>query len=610
MHAGAHAVLSLPLLVISKIMKRWEIKKSLETTNKELSNDEIVEILLRNRNIHSAKERESFLHPKLEEVTIDSVGINKKELQKTIQRIEKAQTEKEQVIVFGDYDVDGITGTAILWETLYSLGCKVMPYIPNRVDEGYGLSIKGIDHALEKYPEIRLIITVDNGIVAHEAVTYANSLGIHVIITDHHMPEGEEKHPDAFSIVHTTKLCGAGVAWLLSKEISKASLRDHGVAKRSSNNIATSSSTSRNDEMMDSHLELATLGTIADLVPLTGANRAIVAAGLQKLRQTKRVGLLAIFQEAAITADKIGTYEVGYIIGPRLNAAGRIESAMDSLRLLCIKDPIKASILAQTLGQTNRSRQELTKQTVKHAIEQVRLQIANGEGLIAKRKKIIFIGHESYPPGVIGLVAGKLVEEFYRPAIVLSVGEQHAKASVRSIAGVNIIEFLRSVPEMFVNVGGHTMAAGFTVEIGKMQELQEKLEKLAEEIIHDDLLLRSVTIDCELPFSAISLKLYTAIQQLAPFGMGNPEPVFMTRSVTVEDIKLLGREKNHLKLRIRNNELGSKDGIDAIGFGMGKLAEDLQIGDSVDIAYTIDENQWNGKTSLQLKIKDIQLPML
>ncbi len=560
-------------------MKKWELKSNDNLQINDGQFSELINILLLNRGISSEKDREEFLHPDINKVTPKSVQIDAEELKKTLVRLQKAFTQKEKIIVFGDYDVDGITGSAILWETLNALGFLVMPYIPHRVEEGYGLSIKGIDNVKKQNSDLKLIITVDNGIVANEAVDYANKLGIDVIITDHHMPEDDEKRPKALAIVHTTKLCGAGVAWLLSKEL----------------NITFASKKYEIDK--DTHLELAVLGTIADLVPLTGANRTIVKAGMDNLKNTQRSGLKAIFEEAGVNPQKIGTYEVGFIIGPRLNAAGRIESAMDSLRLLCTHNSTRAYSLAAKLGQTNRERQELTKKTVQHALETIKSKNLHS-------KKIIITGHETYNPGVIGLVAGKLVEEFYRPAIVLSIGDKSAKASVRSIPGVNIIDFLRRFSDMYINVGGHKMAAGFTVSLENMSGLQKQMEDLAQEMITQSLLQRTLKVDLTLPFGYLSLNLFDAIQQLAPFGMENPEPVFITKGVYVEDMKLLGKDKNHLKLRLSNDGVGT---LEAIGFGMGELSESLTIGDKIDIAYSLDENHWNGSVELQLKLKDARV---
>jgi single-stranded-DNA-specific exonuclease len=551
--------------------KKWNVITEPDKTNEDLGVKDIIELLLKIRGFESKKEIEDFLHPQLEDVTSENVGIDLGEQKKAIKRIIEAIEKQEQIVVFGDYDVDGITGSAILWETLHDLGAKCLPYIPNRIDEGYGLSVKGVTNLQTTIPNTKLIITVDNGIVAHNAVDFANEQGMAVIVTDHHTVG--ESIPAAHSIVHTTNLCGAGVAYLLSKELRKE------LGKETDDDI---------------HLELAALGTVADLVPLTRANRTLVMHGLQNLRTTTRVGLVALFNQSGIKQDAIGVYDIGYIIGPRLNAAGRLESAMDSLRLLCTKDRMRATQLASKLELTNRERQFLLKEAADHALAGVRSQEAT-------MKNILIVGHETYQEGVIGLVAGKLVEAFYRPAIVLSIGETHSKASVRSVSGFNIIEFLRSHHEHFINVGGHPMAAGFTVETAKLAQLQEALESTAAQLIDEDILTRSLKIDIELPFAVLDEELYEELQQLSPFGMANPEPVFATKGVTIESTRVLGKESNHLKLMLSQG----RKSFEAIAFGMGARSEEFKTGHKVDIAYVLDENTWNGNTKLQLKIKDI-----
>ncbi len=566
-------------------MKKWELLSELGIRNQESGIDDVIKILLKNRGITTKKEKEEFLHPKLEDVTVDSVGIKKTQLKKALLRIKKAIEKEEHIVVFGDYDVDGICGAAILWETLYALGAKAMPYVPHRIDEGYGLSTKGISNVIlnlfqdpkrtqneipkqVRNDKIGLIITVDNGIVANEAVAFANKQGIDVIITDHHVPS--KKLPKAHAIVHTTKLCGTGVAYLLSKELK----------------------TTEND-----HLALVALATVADLVPLTGANRTLTKFGLEELRKTKRPGLLALFQEAILDKKTIDTYQIGHVIAPRLNAMRRLEFAMDSLRLLCTTNPKRAKALALLLGSTNRERQLLTQETVAHALENLKSQKSN-------LKNLLFIAHETYQPGVIGLVAGRLVEEFYRPSIVIAIGETHSKASARSIAGFNIIEFIRTHADLLVDAGGHPMAAGFTVETNKLVLLQEKLEQAAIEQITEDLLTRTLKIDMELPLAKVNQELYDELQTLAPFGMLNPEPVFLTKGVVVEDIRLVGKDRRHLKLNLKSQV--SNLNFDAIAFGLGALAAEVHVGDRIDIAYIIDENVWQGRKSLQLKIRDIK----
>jgi len=547
-----------------KKTRRLEVLSQNGTEGKTI--EEIIAIVLANRNVTTKEDREAFLHPSLATVNPKDVGITTTEIKKTVTRLQQAIEKKEKIVVFGDYDVDGITGTAILWETLYEKRAEVIPYIPHRVDEGYGLSIKGIENVLKEHTDTKIIITVDNGIVANEAVSFANKKGIEVIITDHHTKG--EKDPDAFAIVHTTNLCGATVAWLLSKELKgKSDL---------------------------THLDLVSLATVADLVPLTGANRSVLKNGLPFLQKTSRVGLQALFFEAGIDPRNIGVYEIGHIIAPRLNAMGRLESAMDSLRLLCTRDKNRAQTLATQLGTTNRERQLLTQAASMHAIEQFNTH--------TKLKNLLFIASESYEEGIIGLVAGKLVEAYYRPAIVLSKGEKISKASARSVSGFNIIDFIRGSSGFLLNAGGHPMAAGFTIETEKIVAFQKALETLAEQILTEEHLTPVLKIDCELALSAISQKLYESLQQLSPFGMGNPEPTFLTKGVTIEDKKVIGQTRKHLKLKVRQE---NSPIFEAIAFNMAEKFSQLKPNTKIQIAYTVDENEWNRIKTLQLKIKEL-----
>lgn len=558
----------------------WDVKKNFILRKPAPEIDSIISYLLEARGVTDEEQKDTYLFPKLQNVTANSVAIDIDKMSRAVKRIEVAISRAEQVIVFGDYDVDGICASAILWETLHHKTSKVMPYIPHRIDEGYGLSTTGIKNVIDQFPETKLIITVDNGIVANEAVAFANSLGIDVIITDHHLPHEDVAHtlPDAYAIVHTTKLCGAGIAWVLAKEFIG------------------------NDQVlqkvhMTDHLVFAALATIADMVPLINENRTIVKHGLPELRRTTRVGLRALFAEAGIEQRNIQTYQIGHQISPRLNASGRMESAMDSLRLLCTRDPRRATELANLLGEINKFRQEETALATEHAVG----QMADGKW---QTTKVLIVADSSYPQGVIGLVAGKLVEKFYRPAIVIAIGETQSKASVRSVKGFNIIEFLRTQSEHFVNVGGHPMAAGFTIETSKISTLKKILEDAAEESLSENKLVRSLSIDASLPMHIVNQELYHALQALAPFGMGNPEPVFSSRAL-VKDIRVLGREGKHLKLKVSDNS----DLFDAIGFGMGERAAEIQVGDSIEIAYNLDENEWNGRKNLQLRIKDFRSRM-
>lgn len=518
---------------------------------------DIIAVLLENRGLTTKKEVSEFLSPpKPDTLTAADVGIDATDLRRAVARIKKAITNKESIVVYADYDADGITAGAIMWETLHRLGATVMPYIPHRVEEGYGLSTKDIDAVRSQY-DPSLIITVDHGITAVDKVSYAKKLGIDVIVTDHHVKP--DKLPEC-TIVHTVELCGAGVSWFLAHQLGEADI------------------------------SLATIGTIADLVPLNGANRSIVKYGLSVLRKTDRVGLRALLSDAGIRPADISVYDVSHVLAPRLNAMGRLTHAMDALRLLCTNNVDRAGLLAKELGITNKERQQLTTETSLHA-----------RGIVSSKDALptlLFVAHETYNQGVIGLVAGKLVEEYYRPAIVVAQGPEFSKASARSIHGFNIVEAIRKFKDLLVDVGGHPMAAGFTVETKKMDELKNRLEAYAQSHITEEMLKRVLRIDMEIPLSMVSEDLWHKLRDFEPFGLGSPEPVFATRGVTVADARLIGADGKHLKMRIGN--------LEAVAFGMGKLYPKVMLGTPIDIAYTIDMNVWNGTRKLQLKIKDIE----
>ena len=542
-------------------MNKWKVI----STKKEIdSAEEIINELLIIRNI-SEKEKSSFFSPAVENLKIENVSISKKELKKAISRINKAIKNNEKIVILGDYDVDGICASAILWETIFKKYKNVLPYIPDRFNEGYGISLKSLKNVFEKYPDVKLIITVDNGIVGNEAVDFAKNEGVDVIITDHHV--AGDKSPDAFAIVHTTDLCGAGVAWMLARELKFLTV----------------------DEINEK-LGLASLATVADLVPLVKINRVIVSLGLKYLQKTKRPGLLEIYNNAKIDKEKIEAYHLGFMIGPRINATGRVYHAMDSLRLICTNDKNFAAQLARKIEETNKTRQQMVLKSVEHA----KLSVLAQE----KLGKIVGVHHESYSEGIVGLIASKLVEKYYRPSFAISRGELISKGSARSINGINIIELLRSVPYL-KEAGGHPMAAGFSIETKNIELFYSALQ-LESDKFEDDLFEKQIKIDLELSFKFINEKLYKDIQDLSPFGMGNPQPVFMTRNVRVIDRRNLGKDKSHLKLKV------SSEGMlfDAIGFGIANDCE-VQIGDSIDIVYTIDVNEWNNKKTIQLMIKDL-----
>ena len=517
---------------------------------------DLIEQLLINRGIKTPKEKELFFNSKFEdfEKELHLPGIPKSK-----NRIEKAIKEGELIIAYGDFDVDGICGAAVLYLGLTAKGAKVLPYIPHRIKEGYGLSRQGLEFARDS--RASLVISVDCGIVAFEMAKYAKSLGLDLIITDHHqLLDGE--YPDAYAIVHSTKLCGAGVAWTL--------IRDENL------------------------LDLVAIATIADMIPVLGVNRALVKKGLELLKRTDRVGLQALYEEAGITPGEIGSYEVGHIIAPRLNAMGRLEHAIDSLRLLCTKDKEKAKKLASLLGETNSQRKLLTQT----AVDEAKL-LVNGS-----TKKIHVLSSKDWIPGIVGLVAGRVCEETRVPSIAISVGEVHSKGSARSVRGVNIVETIRKCSDILVAVGGHPRAAGFTIETSKIEIFRKRLEEIMDdyELVED----HELEIEAQVASNKLNLKLAKEVYDFEPFGISNPVPVLVTMNMELQDLRTVGDGK-HLKGKLLRHPERSEGSIEFIGFGMGDMINILSSGQLVDMAYVLDIDKFGGLEKLQLKVKDIRL---
>lgn len=558
---------------VDKRMK-WDIRHVLEKVNTKDRQKEILKVLLNNRNITAKEAVEYFLNPKNpNELTAHDVGIDREELKKAISRMAVAKKEKEKVVIFGDYDADGITATAVMWESLYKSGLNITPFIPHRERHGYGLSIKAL---LEVFQEHKpsLIITVDNGIVAHEAAEFIHQKGVELIITDHHVTS--DTLPIAHAIVHTTKLAGAGVSWFFCKSY-----------------IESEGGKPEDLEVVESTLELATIGTVADQVPLMESNRSIVKFGLNKLRESKRVGLKELFDQANFNQKELSTHHINFIIAPRINAMGRLAHGLDSLRLLCTKDSLKAKELAKTLGSTNQERQDLTFELVQIA------KAAVGD----TQNRVLIVDDSEFHEGVIGLVAGKLTENYFRPSIVIGRGEQVSKGSARSVAGINIIELIRKASHLLINAGGHPMAAGFTIHTDKIEVFKQEMVKIAQEFIDPQNLVPAIDIECEINLADISWELHKIISALEPFGVENRKPLFCLKNQSILEKMTIGREGNHLKI-IVPSELDGQVSIDALWFGKGEKLADID--KQVDLAFTIDENVWKNKSKLQLMVKDLK----
>jgi len=419
--------------------------------------------LLKNRNLKTKKEIDDFLNPKdPRDIKIQELGIKNKDLKIVINRLNRAKKRKERIVIFGDYDADGVCATAILWETMYKMGYDVMPYIPDRFEEGYGIKYTSFENENFKKLNPSLVITVDNGIVAYDAVKKSKNLGIDVIVVDHHA-KGNKKLNTKY-IIHNTNVCGSALSWFLSEALVKVGPSKQ-IIKRSDLNIS---------------LDLAIIGTIADQMPLLGINRSIVKFGLDELNNTKKIGLKELFKQAGIT--NIGVYEIGFIIAPRINAMGRLSKAIDSLRLLCTRNKEKAVELAETLNQTNLERQKIVEDVLKRTLTEV-----------DEKQKIIVI-HGEYHEGVIGLASGRVTERLYKPSIIISKGEKISKASARSIAGFNIMEAIKETG-LILEGGGHPMAAGFSIESTKIKEFRLKINEIGNKLLTDEVLERKLKID-------------------------------------------------------------------------------------------------------------------
>ncbi len=531
---------------------KWEILDNLPITNSK----SLMTVLLKNRGLVTKSEMDEFLDPRNpEEIEIKELGISSVLLQKVLKRLEKAKKEKQKIIIFGDYDADGICSTAILWEALYKLGFDVMPYIPDRFKDGYGIKVKSFNYPQLKIENCKLIITIDNGIVAYDAVKEAKKRKIDVIVIDHHTKSTKKLSTDY--ILHSPAVCGSALAWFLSKELG---IKDG--------------------------LDLVALGTVADQMSLLGINRSLVKYGLNALNKTKRIGLRTLLDSLKI--NNVGVYEVGYLIAPRINAMGRLASAIDSLRFLCTRDSHKANDLNKLLNKTNTERQKIVDEVLSKSIEKV------------NEDKVIVISGD-YHEGVIGLASGKITEKFYRPSIVLSENKNISKASARSVFGFNIIEAIKETG-LIIEGGGHPMAAGFSIETIKIEQFRLKINEIAKRILTSELLERKLKIDMKIDFKKINPELLGLIKKLEPTGQNNYLPVFMSENVKVKEIKTVGNEGKHLKLKLSQNGII----LDAIWFGFTK-SQKLKVDDQINIAYSIEENTWNNKTSLQLKVKDIKV---
>ncbi|MBN1178012.1 MAG: single-stranded-DNA-specific exonuclease RecJ [Anaerolineae bacterium] len=505
-----------------------------------------------------------------------------RDMDSAVTRLRQAIRAQEPIAVYGDFDADGVTATALLVLTLRALGGTVTPYIPHRVDEGYGLNKDALSELAAD--GIRLIVTVDCGVRSLEEVAHARQLGMDVIITDHHTVGTHL--PDATAVLDPRRadctypyphLAGVGLAF----KLAQALLRVNG-------QVPTQKNVNLTEQDI---LDLVALGTVADLAPLTGENRTLVQMGLEHINAAPRAGVAALVHNAG-SRNGVDEMTISYALAPRLNAAGRMGHAKTAYQLLTTEYPGEADQLAQRLGEMNRERQQLTVD-----VEERAHHIAQMEDHTCP---LLFIADPAFPAGIVGLVASRLVEEFYRPTIIVELGEEESRGSARSIPPFHITEAIGTCEELLVRYGGHRAAAGFTVRTEHLPELKSRLQALATQTLHDQDLVPVLEADVEVPLDQMSWKLWKAMEALRPFGEGNPEPLFVSRNVSIRHHRAVGANGAHLKLYLFDGQ----SVWDGIAFRQGEWLDRLP--EQVDIAYYLQRNEWNGESKLQLNIQDIQ----
>ena len=542
----------------------------------------VVRQILFNRGIATAAEAESFLSaaPNYDTDPFQMTG-----MRVAVDRIRAALDAREPIAIYGDYDVDGVTATALLVQALRAFGADVRKYIPNRFEEGYGLNNEALTALAND--GVKLVITVDCGVRSPDEARHARDVGLDLIISDHHEPSGSL--PEALAVLNPKQdgdaypekyLAGVGIAYKIVEALNVEQP------------ALSSSKGSTFNVQLDNYLDLVALGTVADLAPLTGENRALVRKGLAQMRETTRQGLFSLANVAGADLKKANAQTIGFTLGPRLNASGRLESALASFNLLTTTDVKEAGDLALKLNQQNLERQKLTREI------QIQAEALALEG--EKDSLLIFAVHPDFNHGVVGLAASRLSEMYYRPAIVGNYGEETTRCSCRSIPEFHITHALDECTDLLVRHGGHAAAAGFTVRNENLFELVTRLRSIATRELGGRDLRHSLSADAEVPLSQLNFELLKQLEGLQPTGYGNPEPVFISRKIKVQSSRTVGADSKHLKLSLTDGRFT----FDVIGFRLGDLLPNLP--PMVDVLYTFEANEYNGRTSLQLNLKDIK----
>ncbi len=533
--------------------------------------------VLLNRGVGDREEADRFLEPSYKTLADPFLMKGMKE---ATERLFRALEEREAIAVYGDFDADGVTAAALLVQALREMGGQVRPYIPHRVEEGYGLNVGAIEQLAGA--GVRLLITVDCGISNASEVARANALGMAVIVTDHHLPPPDL--PPALAILNPRqadcrypfkRLAGVGIAFTLVRGLVQAGAPRGGLRGRDL-------------------LDLVALGTVADVSPLVGENRVLVSYGLEAIRKTERPGLRSLLAVAGVRPEQVNTGTIGFVLGPRLNAAGRLRHAQTAYHLLLAETQEEAGHLARELDALNRERQELTEEILERARAQVLA--------MPEEQRLIFLADRDFPAGVVGLVAGKLTEEFHRPALLVELGEEESRGSARSTPAFHITEALSQCADLLLRYGGHRLAAGFSLRNEHLGELEARLSRLAEEQISEEDLRPALSIDAETPLSGLDGPLLEVLEKLAPFGVENPRPVFLCPQVRVVRSWTVGNDGSHLRMVLSDGQLSYA----AIAFRQGERSGECPAGSRLDVVCTLERNSWGGQESLQLQVRDFR----
>ncbi len=552
--------------------KRWNLYDAISVEHPLIKTGlpPLVAQLLSNRGLNDPDAADSFL--KIDN-SLSHDPFILQGMAPAVNRIFRALLSGEKVAIYGDFDADGVTATVLLIFGLSELGVDVVPYLPHRMNEGHGLKVAALEQLHAE--GVKLIITVDCGITGAAAVKKANRLGMDVIITDHHVPLSEL--PPAYAIINPKlpdsvypfkELAGVGVAYKLLQGVYQG-------LNRSSN--------------IETVLDLVAVGTIADMTPLVGENRYLVDRGLQSMNTGLRPGLKELLAKAGFRDSKLSANNITWMVAPRINTASRMDTALPSYELMMTQSVSRAQELAAWLEQKNVERQQITQQAVTHA----RNQISN-TGV----RPVLIVDSGDFPAGINGLVAGRLADEYYRPAVVLKQGKRVSTGSCRSIPEFNIVEALAGCGDIFQEFGGHSQAAGFTLPSQNLPILQEKLLQLATGQLAGLDLRPRIDVDTEVVFKHLDEQAYTGIQRLEPYGQENPAPVFLSRKVQVVNCRTMGSSAEHLKLRLQQGDTV----FDAVAFGAGDNLKEITR--AIDIVFNLEIDKWNGKSSLRLNILD------